>query len=177
MLSISKLSLRQFRWDSLILLVTTFWLSTSLVLDFLVMPMMYESGMMQQSGFASTGYSLFWIFNRVEILCAAAILTAILALRQKHPEKAVEVSGSRSRWAMILAAGLLTIPFLYAYLLTPEMSALGVQLGDESLTIPAAMGWMHGLYWGLEVLKLAAASFLLKLCHRDIELQFNPQAS
>lgn len=174
MASISKLSLRQFRWDTLVLVVATFWLSSSALLDFLIMPVMYESGMMQQTGFASAGYELFGTFNRVEMICGAMILTGLLALRQKRSEQVVLVSGSRSRWALLLAGGLLAIAMLYTYLLTPEMSALGLNLGEESTqVVPAAMNWMHATYWGLEVFKLLAAGFLLRLCYQDVEAPFS----
>ncbi|NEP20144.1 MAG: hypothetical protein F6J97_25220 [Leptolyngbya sp. SIO4C1] len=172
MTSISKLSLRQFSWDSAVLAVTLFWLSSSALLDFLVMPLMYESGMMEQPGFASAGYSLFWAFNRVEVLCAALILTGLLVLRQRQTEFSLLVSGSRSRWSMMIGVGLLAIALLYTYLLTPEMSALGISLG-ETTAIPTAMNWMHAAYWGLEVLKLAAAGFLLRLCYQDVVAQFD----
>ncbi|MEM8810156.1 MAG: hypothetical protein AAGF01_29400 [Cyanobacteria bacterium P01_G01_bin.38] len=137
------------------------------------MPMMYETGMMEQPGFASTGYSLFWVFNRVEVLCGALILTGLLALRQRRSECDVLISGSRSRWALIVASGLLAIAMAYTYLLTPEMSALGVNLGGEpAAAIPTAMNWMHAAYWGLEVLKLAAAGLLLRLCYQDVAAPF-----
>ncbi|MEO0455491.1 MAG: hypothetical protein AAF152_02765 [Cyanobacteria bacterium P01_A01_bin.114] len=136
------------------------------------MPMMYETGMMEQSGFASAGYSLFWVFNRVEVLCGALILTGLLALRQRRSEFDVLVSGSRSRWSLFTGVGLLAIALVYTYLLTPEMSALGVNLGGGEAAVPAAMNWMHAAYWALEVLKLAAAGFLLRLCYQDVAVPF-----
>jgi hypothetical protein len=159
----------------MVLFVAIFWLSSSLLLDFLVMPMMYVSGMMAEPGFASTGYSLFWLFNRIEILCAAGILTGLMAVRQQRNPFAVIISGSRSRWSLMLATGLLAIALVYTYLLTPSMSALGVQLGSET-TIPAAMGWLHGLYWALEALKILAAGWLLRLCHQDMAAPFEQEA-
>ncbi|MEL6136150.1 MAG: hypothetical protein AAFQ61_02645 [Cyanobacteria bacterium J06626_23] len=175
MTSFSHLSSQQFRWGSLVLFVATFWLSVSLLLDFLIMPMMYETGMMAQEGFATAGYGLFWMFNRVEMLCAAVILTGLLALHQRVTERAntVLVSGSRSRWALLIGGGLLAIALTYAYFLTPEMSALGLSLDAAGETaLPAAMGWMHGLYWTLEALKLAAVVGLVKLCYQDVAAEF-----
>ena len=84
MANISRLSRKQFSWDALVLLVATFWLSSSVLLDFFMMPMMYESGMMEGANFATAGYSMFWLFNRVEVLCAAAVLTGLLVLRQQN---------------------------------------------------------------------------------------------
>ncbi|MEO0541080.1 MAG: hypothetical protein AAFZ80_09485 [Cyanobacteria bacterium P01_A01_bin.105] len=176
MTRLSSLSTQQFRWGSLVLFVATFWFSVSVFLDLLLMPMMYESGMMAQTGFASAGYSLFWMFNRLEMLCAALILTALLGLHQRIRDRmhAVIVSGSRSRWALAMGGALLGLTLVYTYLLTPEMGALGLSLttATDAATIPPAMGWMHGLYWSLEVLKLGAIAGLLKLCYRDIATEF-----
>ena len=122
---------------------------------------------MQQPGFASTSYSLFWVFNRVEILCAALMLTGLLALHQRRSQFDITVSGSRSRWALMIASGLLGIALIYTYLLTPEMSALGLTLNNAA-EVPAIMGWMHAAYLSLEAMKLAATGFLIQLCYRDV---------
>ncbi|MGB3790511.1 MAG: DUF4149 domain-containing protein [Phormidesmis sp.] len=165
----SKLSQRQFSWDAFVLLIVTFWLSCSVLLDFLMMPMMYESGMMNTPGFATAGYSMFWVFNRVEILCAAAILTGLLGLRQNRSKYEVIASGSRSRWALWLSGALFAIALTYTYLLTPQMSALGLNLsGEFSDPVAPQMDLMHALYWGLESLKLVGAGLLIKLCYRDM---------
>ncbi|MEL7141409.1 MAG: DUF4149 domain-containing protein [Cyanobacteria bacterium J06643_4] len=165
-----SLTLRPFNWDACVLLVVTFWLSSSVFLDFLLMPMMYESGMMNEPGFATGGYSLFWLFNRVELLCAATILTGLLVLRSRQRSQFdVVFSGARSRWALMIGGGLLAIAALFTYVLTPQMSALGLNLsGDDLAPIPHSMGLMHLAYWSLEGLKLFGAAFLMKLCYRDI---------
>ncbi len=171
----SPLSRKQFNWDALVLLVVTFWLSSSALLDFLLMPMMYESGMMKEPNFATAGYSLFWSFNRVELLCAAAILSCVLALRQRPSQFEVVASGSRSRWALILSGLLFAIALIYTYFLTPQMSALGLNLNGPwqlSEPVPHAMGYLHAFYWGLEAVKLVAAGFLIKLCYRDVAAVF-----
>jgi magnesium-transporting ATPase (P-type) len=171
----SSLSRKQFNWDAIVLLVVTFWLSSSALLDFLFMPMMYESGMMNEPNFATAGYSLFWSFNRVEILCAAAILSCILALRQRPSQFEVVASGSRSRWALMLSGLLLAIALIYTYVLTPQMSALGLNLSDPwqlSEPVPQSMGYLHAFYWALEACKLTAAGFLIKLCYRDVAAVF-----
>ncbi|MGC1306901.1 MAG: hypothetical protein WA885_06705 [Phormidesmis sp.] len=168
------LSLKQFNWDALVLAIVAFWLSSSVLLDFLLMPMMYESGMMAEPNFATAGYSLFWLFNRVELLCAGAILTGLLVVRQQRRNQfEVIVSGARSRWALAIGAVLMAIALTYTYILTPQMSALGIHLsGDFSESAPLAMNYMHALYWGLEVVKLVAAAWLVKLCYRDISASF-----
>lgn len=173
-----RLSLRQLNWDALVLSVVMFWLSSSALLDFLLMPMMYESGMMAAPNFATAGYSIFWLFNRVELLCAAGILTGLLALRQRRTQFDVIASGAQSRWALMIAGLLLAIALIYTYILTPQMSALGINLTDDFLTgetsqsVPQAMGYLHALYWGLEAVKLLAAGWLVKLCYRDVAAMF-----
>lgn len=171
----SSLSRKQFNWDVIVLSVVTFWLSSSALLDFLLMPMMYESGMMNEANFATAGYGLFWLFNRVELLCAAAILSCVLALRQRPSAFEVVASGSRSRWALLLSGLLFGIALIYTYFLTPQMSALGLNLNGPwqfSEPVPQAMGYMHAFYWGLEAVKLVAAGWLIKLCYHDVAAVF-----
>ena len=174
----SPLSRRQFNWDTLVLVVVSFWLSASVLMDFFMMPMMYESGMMNEPNFATSGYSIFWMFNRVELLCAGAILSGLLALRHRqstvNQQFDVVVSGSRSRWALMLSGLLLAIAFLYTYVFTPHMSALGMNLSmDFSEPRPQAMSLLHLCYWGLEAAKLFAAAWLIKLCYRDVATLFD----
>ena len=165
-----ELSSRRFSWEALVLLVVTFWLSSSVLLDFLFMPMMYGSGMMNEPGFATGGYSLFWLFNRVELLCAATVLTGVLVLRERRRTQfEVLGSGARSRWALMASGALFAIALLFTYVLTPHMSALGLNLSGEGVVhIPQSMSLMHMAYWGLEALKLLGAALLMKLCYRDI---------
>ncbi len=175
--SASKLSSRQFSWDALVLLVATFWLSSSVLLDFFMMPMMYESGMMNEPGFATGSYSLFWVFNRVEVLCAAAILTGLLVMRERRSQFEVVASGARSRWALMTGGALLAIALTFTYFFTPHLSALGLNLSgtfSETMSGNAAteMGVLHLAYWALEALKLVGAAFLIRLCYRDIAAAF-----
>ena len=167
-LSVAR-SWERFRWDAFVLLIVTFWLSSSVLIDFLFMPMMYEAGMMNDPGFASGGYSLFWLFNRVELLCAATILTGLLVLKKRRNEFEVVVSGARSRWALMTGGMLFAITLAYTYILTPHMSALGINLsGNIYEAMPPEMGLMHLAYWGLEALKLVGTGLLMRLCYRDI---------
>ncbi|MEO0867303.1 MAG: DUF4149 domain-containing protein [Cyanobacteria bacterium J06642_11] len=171
-LSFPKLSPKQFAWDSAVLFVAIFWLGGSLMLDFVVMPMLYMGGMMDSSSFASAGYSLFEVFNHVEMLLAGLILTGVLAMR--HTRAAVEASGSRSRWALLSSGILVAIALLFAYVITPTMGSIGLTLDYPGTTaaVPEAMNWMHGAYWCLELIKLLALGFLLRLCYNDIAAQF-----
>jgi hypothetical protein len=177
----SPLSLWQFNWESILLAVAAFWLSSSLLLDFLLMPTLYESGMMTAPDFAAAGYSIFWLFNRVELLCGAVILSGLLVLRQQRGSTGVVISGSRSRWALMLGGLLLVIALAYTYVLTPQMGALGIHLSNPAVdplpaavgqSVPAGMGLLHGLYWALEALKLFAIGWLTKLCYRDVAAAF-----
>ena len=182
MANISRLSVgrapARMNWTGLVLIVVGFWLSSSLLLDFLMMPMMYASGMMSEPHFATAGYSMFWLFNRVEVLCAATALSGLLVVRwqqRNHSQQfAVLDRGASSRWAMALGTVLLAIALICTYLLTPEMSALGIHLSNPSSvatfssTVPGEMNYLHFLYWALEVLKLCAAGLLAKLCYHDL---------
>lgn len=149
------------KWRTILLATLAFWLSGSLILDAVIMPSMYAAGMMTQPGFASAGYSIFWVFNHLEVLCAALALTGVLILRNT-------ISATISRWAVPMALCLLGIALVYTYALTPEMSALGMQLDwfETTSEIPAAMNQMHEGYWLLEVLKLAIGSALLAASYK-----------
>lgn len=151
------------------MLTVGFWLSASLLLDLLVMPSLYVSGMMSQPGFAAAGYTLFGLFNRLEIICGALILTGLLVLRSQPRSHGVVISGLRSRWALEGAILMLLIAVIYAYGVTPMMGALGLSLQPlQAQPTPDSMALMHLGYWGLELLKLAGGALVLLLGLRDL---------
>ncbi len=156
----SELSAATWRTVSLATLAT--WLGGSFVLDTVLMPTLSSAGMMTQPGFASAGYSLFWVFNHLEMLCAALILTSLLVMQN---------AGSRvARWVIPAALGLLAITMIDTYSLTPLMSALGLQLDffASATPMPAEMNQLHAGYWLLEVLKFALGSAVLISSYRSI---------
>lgn len=144
-------------WASVILLALGLWLGGSLIVSLVVMPTLYMAGMMAENSFTSAGYSLFWVLNRVELLCASVVLTGVLVLAQ-------DAVISHGRRAIALALCLLAIPLLYTYVLTPEMMALGAQLDlfSDRLSISPTMDWLHGGYWSMEILKLGLGLWLFR---------------
>jgi len=162
MSTISNLDLKSPKWQTIVLFTLGFWLSGCLVLDFVVMPSMYTSGMMDTPGFAIAGYSVFWLFNRIELLCAALALTGLLVL-----DRTTQISPSKSRTAIILSVLLLAVASIDTYGLTPQMSAMGLDLNllEPADGLPTGMMEMQFGYWILEVLKLAAGCWILKLCY------------
>lgn len=167
---ISRVGYKHSSWQNLIILTLGFWLSASIFLDWVIMPSLYVSGMMSQSNFASAGYLVFWNFNRVELLCAALVVTGFFVLQQVQRE--VDVSYNPTSWlsngVIALAILLLGISLVDTYFLTPQMSAIGMQLNlfEAASEIPAGMGLMHSIYWLLEVVKLLAGSLLISFCLR-----------
>ncbi|KAB8332722.1 DUF4149 domain-containing protein [Scytonema tolypothrichoides VB-61278] len=158
--AVSSVELKRPIWQSLAILTLGFWLSASMFLDWVIMPSLYVSGMMTQANFASAGYVLFWNFNRIELLSAGLVLTSVLAL-----------CNSQSQWrrgAIILSVVLLAIALADTYLLTPQMSAIGIELNLFKTTaeIPASMNILHGGYWILEAVKLLIGGTLLSWCWR-----------
>ncbi|BAZ23222.1 hypothetical protein NIES4073_41100 [Kalymmatonema gypsitolerans NIES-4073] len=158
--AISSVELKRPIWQSIAMLTLGFWLSASLLLDWVIMPSLYVSGMMTQASFASAGYVIFWNFNRLELLSAGLVLTSVLAL-----------CNSQSQWrrsAIILSMLLLAIALVDTYLLTPQMSAIGLELNLFQTTVetPATMDVLHGGYWILEAVKLLAGGTLLGWCWR-----------
>jgi hypothetical protein len=151
------------RWQLLAISSLGFWISGSLILDFVIMPTLWATGMMESSGFASAGYSIFWIFNRVELVCAGAVLSSILAL--SNLDRLSVVTGRK----MLVGAGmLLAIALSYTFVITPYMSGLGLDLDILATTksLPADMNQMHSMYWVLEASKLGIAGLLLSMCNR-----------
>ncbi|MCX7592652.1 MAG: hypothetical protein N2235_02610 [Fischerella sp.] len=142
-------------WQSIVMLTLGFWLSASLFLDWVIMPSLYVSGMMTQASFATAGYVIFWNFNRIELLAAGLVLTGVLALNQ-----------TQSNWrvsSLVLAVLLLAISLVDTYFLSPQMSAIGLQLNlfQTTADVPANMSVLHGGYWLLEAVKLVAGGTLL----------------
>jgi hypothetical protein len=129
------------------------------------MPWLYTAGIMSQANFATTGYSFFWTFNRIELLCAALALTGVLVLWQTPGFMA------RRGQAIALAIFLLIVPLIYTYVLTPEMSALGIHLDlfNAVTTTPSGMNQMHGMYGLAEIPKLIAMGMMLNLLYRSQE--------
>jgi hypothetical protein len=146
---------QRLNWQVIVISSLAFWLSSSILLDFVIMPTMFFTGMMVEPGFASAGYSIFWLFNRIEVLCAAVILTGAIALRVTQSAK---FGGRNGAFA---ALGLLAIALFYTYSLTPQMSALTFPAEG---TVPALMNQLHGEYWALELLKLLGCAALIKFC-------------
>ncbi len=138
------------------------WLGASIALDFLVMPAMYQSGMMLEPGFAAAGMALFATFNHLELLVGAIVLVAVLLRRSYGQDEAHHSLGG---WGLPL--GLVVIALLDTYWLSPYMSGLAAQLTAFDVTAPPqAMGAMHLLYWGLEAVKLGAIALLLRRTFR-----------
>jgi hypothetical protein len=140
------------------------WLGASVALDFLVMPAMYQSGMMLEPGFAAAGMALFATFNRLEVLVGALVLVAVL-FRRSYAQN--EAHHSLGGWG--LPVGLVAIALLNTYCLSPYMSGLAAQLTggfDATTAVPPQMNGMHLLYWGLEAVKLGAIAVLLRRTFR-----------
>ncbi|MBE9049230.1 hypothetical protein IQ243_02190 [Nostocales cyanobacterium LEGE 11386] len=156
--AISTVEFKRPTWQTAVMFALGFWLSASLVLDWVIMPSLYLSGMMSQTDFATAGYVIFWNFNRMELLSAAVVLTGVLAL-----------SKTKSRWnpnVIVFAVILLAIALMDTYFLTPQMCAVGTHLNlfAAASAIPAQMNLLHSGYFLLEVVKLVAGGTLLSWC-------------
>ncbi|HAN75379.1 MAG TPA: hypothetical protein DCQ51_07705 [Planktothrix sp. UBA8407] len=165
MATVSKLEYHPIRWLTMVLATLGLWMGGSLILDFVIMPTMYISGMMEQTGFASVGTLIFSVFNRVELVCAAVGLTGLIALAINLPEK----FSNRLRTLTGLSLFLLGIAMIYTYILTPQMSALGIDLNLFSglTTIPDGMNQLHLSYFTLEMIKLSILGIILGWCYRN----------
>jgi hypothetical protein len=159
--TLSSFGFKRSTWQSIVMLTLGFWLSASLLLDWVIMPSLYVSGMITQASFATAGYVIFWNFNRIELLAAGLVVTGVLALNK-----------TQSNWrsgSLLLSILLLAISLTTTYWLTPHMSAVGMQLDlfQTTAEVPANMNLLHGGYWLLEVVKLVAGGTLLSWCWRQ----------
>lgn len=151
-------------WSTIIMFALGFWLSGSLIFDFLVVPGMLTTGMMSEPGFASAGYVIFGTFNHVELLCAATVLAGCLVYRYGYG-----LTSKINTKSLLSAAALLVIALAYTYIFTPQMSSMGMPL-DLFATAEAnssSMTLMHLSYWSLETVKFIAAAALLRTFYRD----------
>ncbi|ERT08342.1 hypothetical protein M595_1651 [Lyngbya aestuarii BL J] len=164
MTTFSKVEYNPSRWLTVILITLALWMGGSMVLDFVIMPSMYMTGMMNQSEFASAGSMIFSAFNRVEVVCAAVGLTGLMALGITLPEG----FSNRIRTLSILAVGLFAIALTYTYGLTPQMTALGLNLNlfNPVVEVPTGMNQLHFSYFSLELIKLTLVGIVLGWCVR-----------
>ncbi|WP_341737506.1 hypothetical protein [Microcoleus sp. CAWBG640] len=150
------------RWQAIVMVALIFWLSGSLIIDLVIMPSLYVSGMMTSPEFATAGNLMFWGFNRVELICAALAMTGLMVLSNLSTG-----FGKQSRTAIILSLVLLAIALIDTYALTPQMSALGMQLNlFDSAEVPTSMNLLHKGYFALEAVKLAVGGTLLTWCYQ-----------
>ncbi len=164
MTAVSSLQLKRPIWQTIVMLTLGFWLSSSIILEWVIMPSLYVSGMMTQSGFATAGYLIFWNFNRIELLSAALVLTGVLVLGRN------EFAATKwRRGAIVLSLLLVAVSLIDTYFLTPQMCATGVDLNlfESAVEIPATMNQLHMGYWLLEATKLVAGGTLLGWCFRQ----------
>ena len=163
----NTLSLKRFRgvnWQAIAMFALGFWLSASFVFDCLVIPGMLTAGMMSKPGFAGASYLIFGTFNHVELLCGAIVLASSLVLNYRHNLQTIKIDNS-----VIVASFLLAIALCYTYVMTPQMSALGMSLNEFNGTdlLAASMTKMHAVYWILEASKLVLGTALLSKFYRN----------
>lgn len=72
MTAISSLEFKRPIWQTAIILTLGFWLSASLVLDWVIMPSLYLSGMMSQAGFTTAGYTILELQSDGIIVCCCS---------------------------------------------------------------------------------------------------------
>ncbi len=155
----------QVDWSLVTMVTIGLWLSSSLVVDLIVVPSLSAAGMMAEPGFINAGHLLFSIFNHIEMLFAGIVVSGCLVLRQQG-----YFSPIAERWAGLLALALLAIAMGYTYGLTPAITDLGFDMAafNGAAEMPAAMMPLHWLYWGLEGVKFVLGVTLITWCYRPL---------
>jgi hypothetical protein len=163
----NTIPLRRFRlvnWQAMAMFALGFWLSASFVLDGLIIPGLFSAGMMESSGFASASYLIFGTFNHLELLCAGMVLASCLVLNYRLNLSAIKLDKS-----IVIASFLMAIALCYTYIITPQMSALGINLDgfNHQELLNSSMMTMHFVYWILEASKLILGTALLSKLYRN----------
>ena len=160
----AKPSITAIDWPLLVIGSLGLWLSGSLVVDLLVVPTLSATGMMAQPGFINAGHLLFSVFNHLELFFAAMVVSGCLCLGQQG-----FFSSQSQRWTGIAAIVLMAIALIYTYGLTPMITGFGFDMAsfNSAGEMPTAMVSLHGLYWGLELVKLLTGVSLLRQCYLD----------
>ncbi len=157
---------KEINWSAIILFSLGFWLSGSVVLDFVLIPSLSVSGMMNGTDFASAGFLIFGVFNHIEIVCASLILTGTLVFSARG-----YLTQDRKAINIVFASLLLLIALAYTYFFTPNLTAWGLlfnQFSSGDITaMPTAMKYWQGSFWFLEVMKFAIAGTLLRWHYRS----------
>lgn len=150
---------KEINWSAIILFSLGFWLSGSFLLDFVLIPALSASGMMTDGSFASAGFLIFGIFNRIELICASLVLTSALVFAFNG-----NFDSKKQTLFVAFSSVLLLIALSYTYLFIPNMSAWGLCLNqfNATTTMPKAMISWHEGYWILETLKYSLGFTLLR---------------
>lgn len=144
-------------WQTIISLILAFWLSSCILLDLVIIPSLFMSGVMSEGTFAPMGNIIFSLFNRIELVSAALVLTGLFVIRKTEQT-------TIHNTALISAGFLLAIALTDTYIFTPQLSALGANLDlfTSRSTMCVGMTQMHIAFWVLETTKLFIAGSLLK---------------
>lgn len=152
-------------WSAIILFTLGFWLSSSFVLDFVLIPSLSVTGMMSDGDFASAGFVIFGVFNRVELICASLVLTTALVFGSQH-----YFTQRKQVLSIVFSLILLIIALAYTYVFTPHLTAWGLCLNqfNPSQMMPEGMISWHKGYWVLELVKYALAGTLLRWSYQGL---------
>ena len=155
---------KEINWSAIILFSLGFWLSGSVVLDFILIPSLSVSGMMNGTDFASAGFLIFGIFNHIEIVCASLILTGTLIFYFQG-----YLTEDRKLIHVLFASFLLLISLAYTYMFIPNLTAWGLLTNQYTgeAGMPSTMMFWQGGYWLLEITKFAIAGILLSWNYRS----------
>ena len=109
-------------------------------------------------------FSFFGVFNHLEIVCGALVLTGVLTLKNKG-----FLSSDKEFYHLLWSGLLLFIALAYTYIFIPHLTASGLLFNQYSsqTTMPSAMIIWHGIYWLLEITKLLLAGTLLRWHYRS----------
>jgi hypothetical protein len=163
--SIAQGNHKSVNWFAIILGSLGFWLSGSFILDFVVIPSLSLTGMMESDDFASAGFTIFNIFNHIELVCSAVVLTGVLVLSFNH-----YLQGKKQVLFLSFSSILLLIALAYTYIFIPNLTGWGLSLHQFGTTVemPKSMIVWQGGYWVLEGIKFILGITILRWCNQNL---------
>lgn len=160
---------KSINWTAIIFGSLAFWLSGSFILDFVVIPSLSVTGMMETADFASAGFTIFSIFNHIELVCASLVLTGILVVGFLN-----NFQGKKQVLFTIFSAVLFLITLAYTYAIIPNLTGWGLSIHQftNSAEMSKSMIMWQESYWILEAIKFVLGGIILRWCY-DAQQEFS----
>ena len=141
----------------ILLILITSWLSTSMLIDFVALPITFRTIEVMMAG--QIGIKIFSLYNIVEVLFSLGIVFCTIKLVKDLKSK-TQLSWKKNWLPVTFAMVLLVIAFMYKFYLTPQIASLTAQLPmaspntDLYLNLKDSHAFFHRLYVRMDGFKI-----------------------